>query len=132
MASLYDYAALSALVYNFGNDRGNLNRLSTPVLAGWTQLEIPSANNSLTGFAAAAYQNTATREIVIAYKGTDFFSTFKTPTGNLDWSRIFATGSDFLFGNSAAFGVVNNQIYQAAQFYQQIKNQSAFLWRDYP
>jgi hypothetical protein len=88
MATLYDYAALSALAYNFGNDRGNVNKLTTPLLAGWAQLDIPNANNSLTGFTAAAYQNTTTKEIVIAYKGTDFFSSFRDGAGTPDWNRL--------------------------------------------
>jgi hypothetical protein len=101
MATKEDYAALSAFVYN--NVRGPINNLSTPT--GWTLLTTSDTN--LTGFTASAFRNTATGEIVIAYKGTDTVS-------------IAQTAQDFLLGNTAAFGG-SVQLIQAALFYEQIK-----------
>ena len=56
MATKEVYAALSALAYNIGDGRGNLNKLTTPT--GWTELTLPAnitANNPITGFTAIAY-----------------------------------------------------------------------------
>lgn len=62
MATKEDYAAFSAIVYN--NARGDENKLDLP--ANWTLLPL-NPNSSITGFTAAAFQNTLTGEIVIAY-----------------------------------------------------------------
>ena len=61
MATLLDYAALSAIVYN--DVRKSENVISP--LPGWTEI----LSDSNLGFTAAAYQNG--NEIVIAFKGTD-------------------------------------------------------------
>jgi len=106
MPTYLDYAALSALVYN--DARGQKNKLPTPQVEGWIELPLNS-NSSITGFTAAAFQNTQTNEIVIAFKGTD--------SGN-----IVQMAQDFVFGNTAAFGG-SLQLYQAALFYEQVKAQ---------
>ena len=104
MASYVDYAALSAFIYN--NARGNSNQISIPQAAGWAELPIDPSTD-FTGFTAAAFQNSQTQEIVIAFKGTD--------TDNL-----LQTVKDFVFGNSAALGG-SVQLFQAALFYEQVK-----------
>lgn len=70
MATKEDYAALSAIVYN--NVRPDANKLTT-LPPNWEPLPPPlgSSNDASTGFTAAAYRNTVTKEIVISYKGTD-------------------------------------------------------------
>lgn len=105
MISQFDYAALSAVVYN--NVRGQDNKLTLPT--GWTELPIyPNGIvSSITGFTARAYSNGT--DIVIAYKGTDTVN-------------VAQTAQDFLFGNPAAIGG-SVQLVQAALFYEQVKAQ---------
>ena len=61
MASTEDLAMLSMEVY-----KNN----ATTMPYGWTFLDEPTAAQKATGLYAIAYQNTATGEIVIAYRGT--------------------------------------------------------------
>ena len=88
MISKFDYAALSAIVYN--DVRQDANKLVN-LPAGWSQLPIypDSFTSALTGFTASAYSNGT--DIVIAYKGTDTIN-------------VVQTAQDFLFGNAAALG----------------------------
>ena len=77
-----------------------------PIPDGWKKLGEDGVNNS-TGFTARAYQNTTTKEIVIAYTGT----TFEGST--LDKAK------DWLFANiPAGTGVIlAPQVVDAAKFY---------------
>ena len=86
MASILDYAALAAHVYNDQRDNGSIvegvNRLDLP--SEWMQLSTSTgftAGDNLNAlnpfsFTGGAYLNAATGEIVIAYKGTDFLLEF--------------------------------------------------------
>src|SRR5262245_22646564 len=63
MATILEEATLATLIYG-------KNKIGPP--PGWIQLPF-TGENPTTGFAAAAYQNLATGEITIAYRGTDDF-----------------------------------------------------------
>ena len=107
MASLLDYAALSAAVYQ--NARGDGNVLSLPI--GWDVVSyVPGGG--LNGFTAGAYKNGT--DIVIAFKGTD------TSLNGL----INAAGSavDVTADLALAAGLGSTQLFQAALFYQQVKS----------
>ena len=101
MATVFDYAALSTLVYN--DVRGVDNRLTVP--KGWTEI----LSDSNLGFSAAAYRNTATGEIVIAYKGTD--------------TLVKNAAVDWFAGNipTGLLGIGSTQLLDAALFYQAVK-----------
>lgn len=62
MVTVNDYAALSADVYN-----------GSGAPTGWTLLPTPSNLPPINdpSFYAAAYQNTATGEVVISYRGSN-------------------------------------------------------------
>ena len=77
MATEKDYAVLSAYVYNDARGEGN------DVILPSTWEELPISESDTTsgfaalfagGFSAGAFRNKGTGEIVIAYKGTDFFN----------------------------------------------------------
>ncbi len=121
MVALNEYAALSAQVYN--NERGNRgpkNKLELP--ASWLQLSPASGfpaqtsyNQNFFSFTAGAYVNSITKEIVIAYKGTDFLLEFS--------GRIWTTIGDVITDVAA---VVNSevsavQLVQAATYYADVK-----------
>jgi len=99
MATLTDYAALSAIVYN--DVRRGFNVLSP--LPGWTEI---LSNTGGLGFTAGAYKNG--NDIVIAFKGTD--TILKNAT--VDW----------LLGNiPAGLGTGSSQLVEAALFYEAVK-----------
>jgi hypothetical protein len=113
MANQIDYAALSAIAYNAA--RGTKNILG---LGNWKP--IAKAPSGASGFNAQAYRNV--NDVVIAFTGTNFFSSFTDVNGNTDWGRVWGTGSDFLFGNiPAAIGIGGQRLLEGAQFYQQAK-----------
>src|SRR5437773_335311 len=82
MATLNDYAALAAIVYN--NERGNRGTTNNlPLPTEWEQLRAAngfpaqaSYDDNFFSFTAGAYVNAATGEIVVSYKGTDFLVEF--------------------------------------------------------
>ena len=102
MATLSDYAALAAFVYN--NERGNrgaTNKLALPV--EWEQLRAAigfpaqtSYDDNFFSFTAGAFVNQSTGEIVISYKGTDFLVEFS--------GRAWNTVGDILTDLSAGVG----------------------------
>ena len=107
MPGLFDYAALSATVYN--NARGTAN-LITNLPSGW----IPKGyvtGTGLNGFTAGAYQNGS--DIVIAFKGTDAaFNSLASALGSAaDLAADLALGA----------GLGSVQLAQAARFYQEVK-----------
>lgn len=107
MASLFDYAALSATVYN--NARGAGNVIAN-LPFGWVPKGYVTGTG-LNGFTAGAYQNGS--DIVIAFKGTD---------AALD-SLANALGSavDLAADLALAVGLGSIQLSQAALFYQEVK-----------
>lgn len=113
MPTYLDYAAVSAIAYN--DSRGGQNVRSLP--PSWTK--IGSTASAGSDFAAQAYQNG--NDIVISYQGTNFYSSFRDASGNIDWSRVWSIGSDFLLGNIAALGAGGQRLLEGAQFYQQAK-----------
>ncbi|MFY9259923.1 MAG: hypothetical protein WAO71_05365 [Gallionella sp.] len=131
MATKEDYAMLSAAAYNA--HRGVFNKISLAP-TGWSQ--ISTSSNSITGFGAQAYQKgtgTST-EIVIAYEGTNAYSSYSDANGDWMWDRLWSTTSDWLFGDlplmlGNVFGsriealttLFGQQIFQAALFYAQVK-----------
>lgn len=105
MATLIDYAALSARVYWDVRDPLNQN----PVPTGW----VPIANQSFplsSGFTGEAYLNTSTNEIVIAFKGTDF---------TLDTNPTQAI-ADLQADGSLALGLGSQQLIDAVNFYKDV------------
>jgi hypothetical protein len=74
MADLLDYAALSAIAYNTAR-RGD-NVLGHP--DNWSQIDNASAGSS--GFSAQAYRNG--NDVVIAFAGTNFFSSYTDANGS--------------------------------------------------
>lgn len=76
MPNYLDYAALSAIAYNAA--RGDENRLGRP--ANWNQIDKASSGSS--GFEAQAYRNG--NDVVIAFAGTNFFSSYTDANGNYD------------------------------------------------
>lgn len=103
MASLLDYAALSAAVYQ--NARGDGNVLSLPI--GWDVVSyVPGGG--LNGFTAGAYKNGT--DIVIAFKGTD---TSLNGLINAAGSAVNVTADLAL-----AAGLGSTQLFQAALFYE--------------
>jgi VCBS repeat-containing protein len=104
MATELDYAALSARVY--WNVRGTRN--VNPIPNGWQEI-IYDPYDDLAGFIAGAYKNEATKEIVIAYKGTD---TSDPVTATWDWLANLSLGT----------GIGSLQALAAAQFYLDIKD----------
>jgi hypothetical protein len=62
-----DYAWMAAAAYNLS--RNPANQVAAP--AGWKELQDLSTKNTTTGFAAVVFQNIATGETVISYRGTD-------------------------------------------------------------
>ncbi len=101
MPSLFDYAALSAIVYN--DVRGQFNKLPDPP-PGWSQI----LYDSNPGFTAGAYKNG--NDIVIALKGSD------APA--LDWN----TPADWIFTNlQAGIGLGSSQLVNGALFYEAVK-----------
>ena len=113
MAEFLDYTALSAIAYNAA--RGIPNKIST---TDWNA--IATVSSGTIGFNAQAYRNG--NEIVIAFAGTNFFSSYTDGNGNTDWGRVWSTGSDFLFGNiPAAIGFGGQQLIEAALFYRKVK-----------
>lgn len=121
-----DCAALSTAAYNTA--RLEFNQLVLP--SGWSQFD--QSTNPVNGFGAQAYTNGT--EIVIAYEGTNAYSSYSDANGDVMWDRVWSTASDWLFGNlpltlgnalgnrvevlSTLFG---QQIFQAALFYAQVK-----------
>ncbi|MFZ5502288.1 MAG: lipase family protein, partial [Pseudomonadota bacterium] len=105
MVTKFDYAALSALIYN--DARGKFNVLTIPAIAGWNQIGYVSGSG-LNGFTAGAYQNGT--DIVIAFKGTD-----------ISLANAAGTVGDVSADLALAFGLGSTQLAQAALFYQQIK-----------
>lgn len=74
MATLLDYAALSAIAYNAARRGDNiLGRLDN-----WSQIDKASIRSS--GFEAQAYRNGS--DVVIAFAGTNFFSSYTEANGN--------------------------------------------------
>lgn len=106
MASLLDYAALSAAVYQ--NARGDGNVLSLPI--GWGVVGyVPGGG--LNGFTAEAYKNGT--DIVIAFKGTD--------TSLSGLTNAAGTAADGIADLALGAGLGSTQLFQAALFYQQVK-----------
>ena len=91
MATTTEYAQLSASVYDAGG-AGNTS-------ANWIRLE--NAPPGTGGFFAATFQNTATGEIVIAYRGTD-------------------GPFDAVTDAQLAVGTPSSQFGQAAQYYNDV------------
>lgn len=124
--SVENYAALSTIAYNEARQGDNILSLPT----GWSQ--ITASSNSITGFGAQAYSNGT--EIVIAYEGTNAYSSYSDANGDWMWDRLWSTTSDWLFGDlplmlGNVFGsriealttLFGQQIFQAALFYAQVK-----------
>ncbi|HKJ87105.1 MAG TPA: hypothetical protein VKA48_01105 [Gammaproteobacteria bacterium] len=99
MASTLEYAKLSQAVYN-GED-----------VQGWRTVARPSPELQQSGFYGAAYQNVATGEIVIAYRGTepwsDLFKDLLTTDG-----KIAAGAEDQQFVDALAFAKNVQDTYQ--------------------
>ncbi len=125
--SVEDYAALSTFAYNEARKGDNI---LTTFPTGWSQID--QSTNPVNGFGAQAYTNGT--EIVIAYEGTNAYSSYSDANGDVMWDRVWTTASDWLFGNlpltlgnalgnrvevlSTLFG---QQIFQATLFYAQVK-----------
>jgi len=77
------------------------NRIIVPA---WTELASLSRPHTASGFGATVYQGPTTpndgSEVVIAFRGTDFDGGMR---------------NDFIFGNTAYFGVYNSQIREAIE-----------------
>ena len=87
----------------------------SPLPEGWTvltQFDKPgSGPNATIGFSARVYQYTSTGEVAISYGGTEFVNT-----------AAQGTMVDFTNGNiPLAIGRYNEQAYQAALLYKQVK-----------
>jgi hypothetical protein len=95
------YALLSSRVY----DASLKNIIFVP--QGWTELP-DNPDSSITSFAARAYRNNATGEIVIAFRGTNTTITDGTIQ---DWETNITAG----------LGIPNGQVAQAMSFYESIK-----------
>lgn len=122
MTTLTEYAALSAFVYNDQRGGGSgspINVLALP--PEWKSLSelgfttgTSLVENNPFSFTAGAYMNTATGEIVIAYKGTDFL---------LEMSgRAYNTVADLVTDAGLALvkkgvGVYNLQQLSASTYY---------------
>jgi trimeric autotransporter adhesin len=117
MPTHLDYAVLSATAYNAA--RGPDNKLT---LTNWSEVAV--VPTSSVGFEAQAYRNGT--DVVIAFTGTNFFSSYADPNGVLgfDWGRAFGTGNDFLFGNIAVLGIGGQQLIEAALFYRKVKTEN--------
>ena len=97
------------------NEKDFTNSNWTPVPDGWTVIGKydvsgsginQSSNPDLKGFSARVYQNTDTKEVVIAYEGTD------AP----DWH-------DWIFGNlKSTLGIGSEHLIQAAELYEKVRN----------
>jgi VCBS repeat-containing protein len=111
MATSLDYATLSARVYR--NVRGEPNK--NPIPNDWQEIAYDPYNDHA-GFIAGAYRNEKTKEIVIAYKGTDS-------------SDPAAAAQDWLANISLGTGIGSLQAIAAAQFYQDIEDNP--LYADY-
>ncbi len=110
MATLEEYAVLSAVVYQDARGPYNVN----PLPPGWVEIAYSPnmENNPFTdGFSAGAYQNLETGEIVIAFKGTDF----------LVGVNNGQTAADLVADLGLATGAGSSQLREAALFYAQIK-----------
>jgi hypothetical protein len=121
MITLPEFAALAAVVYN--NERGNRtvsNRLDVP--AGWQTLGPANGfpaqtayDGNFFSFTAGTFVNSATGEIVVSYKGTDFLLEFA--------GRSWNTVGDMLTDISGGVGgfVSTAQFVQAATYYEEVK-----------
>lgn len=107
MATLLDYAALSAYIYR--DARGTDNR--NPLPSNWSQIDY-SPGGGLNGFTAGAYKNGT--DIVIAFKGTD--------TSLSGLINAAGTVADVTADLALGAGLGSTQLFQAALFYQQVKS----------
>jgi hypothetical protein len=129
MVNIKDYAALSAHIYNDQRGGGGpspvrLNTLDLPT--GWSKLDgstgFPAQTSydaNIFSFTAGAYVNSATGEIVVSYKGTDFLLELA--------GRAWNTVGDMLTDLSGGVGgfVSTAQFVQAATYYQEVKKWAA-------
>lgn len=122
MATQYEYAALSAYIYNDQRGGGPLadnNKLDLP--PGWQDLSRlgfttgDNLNNyNPFSFTAGAYINQATGEIVVSYKGTDFLVEFSGRA----WNTALDLIADVTLALSKkAFGLQNFQQLLASTYY---------------
>lgn len=109
MATLEDYAALSARVYWDVRRGDNPN----PEPNDWDSIKYNSFPID-SGFTGEAYRNTQTGEIVIVFKGTDF---------TLDTNPEQAK-ADLLADGSLALGFGSAQLIDAVKFYEQVYEQA--------
>jgi dienelactone hydrolase len=121
MATKEEYAALAAVIYNDQRGGGNdsiLNTLRLP--PGWQDLSRlgftpgDNLNSNPVSFTAGAYLNSATGEIVVSYKGTDFLIEFN--------GRGWATTADLIADvalalSRKAFGIQNVQQMLASSYF---------------
>ena len=130
MATLQEYAALSAVIYNDQRGGGpkvadRQNLLGLP--AGWVALSntatgFPSQalyDTNFFSFTAGAYVNSTTGEIVISYKGTDFL----LELAGRAWNTVGDMVTDVTAGVGA--GVAGAQLTQAATYYQEVRKWAA-------
>ena len=112
MVTKEEYSLMSAAVYN--DARGDSNRLDITPL-GWEVINTDGGSSGgifSSGLTINAYKKG--NDIVIACKGTDF----------LVGSNNSQTASD-LIADAALFGSLGStQLYQAALFYQKVKEQN--------
>lgn len=109
MASEQEYAILAAAVYNDARDEINTLDVSG---TGWELLDFKSdtdGNLLASGLSINAYKKGD--EIVIAVKGTDF----------LLGSNNLQTAKDLITDVGLGAGLPSSQLFQAALFYQKIK-----------
>jgi dienelactone hydrolase len=119
MATKFEYAALAAEIYNDQRGGGS-NLLVIP--ADWSKLSALNgflAQNqydaNIFSFTAGAYVNSATGEIVVSYKGTDFLIEKS--------ARAWNTLGDLVVDVAAGIGqaISTMQFGQAATYYQEVK-----------
>ena len=124
MTTKFEYAALSAVVYNDqrgGGGNSVVNRLELP--PGWQSLSRLGfttgayLNTNPFSFTAGAYLNQSTGEIVVAYKGTDFLTKFE----GRSWNTVADLVADAALATALRQLNVPAQLY-ASSFYAAVKD----------
>jgi hypothetical protein len=126
MATLLEFAALSAYIYNDQRGGGGASEELRPNLIGippgWIELgpqngfsEQVAYNGNFFSFTAGAFLNQVTGEIVISYKGTDFLLELA--------GRAWNTAGDMVTDLAAGIGgkLTIPQFVQSATYFQDVK-----------
>ncbi len=110
------YAILSDVAYNA--NRGNLNQITNLAATGFIQVNtLPntSSNPLSSGFSATAFVDQSGDNVVIAFEGTDLLLGANANVGQ--------SLADFSADIGLGLGFSSSQLLQAAEFYEQCKEQ---------